>query len=85
MIHEDGASVEEAEAHIRRWALTTPEQAAHTVRFVVDPTWRAYAINYSAGRELCHAWVGGDPRRFVRLLSEHVRVRELLPAVSSTV
>jgi hypothetical protein len=83
MIHEDGASIEEAEAYVRRWALTTAEQAAHTVRFVVDPIWRAYTINYSAGRELCHAWVGGDPRRFARLLSEQVRVRELLPAVSS--
>ncbi len=36
----------------RRWALSTPEQAAHSVRFVIDPTWRAYVINYSAGREL---------------------------------
>ncbi len=84
MIHEDGASVEEAEAHVRRWALSTPEQAAHSVRFVVDPTWRAYVINYSAGRELCHAWVGGDPQRLVRLLTEHVRVDDLLTAVSST-
>jgi hypothetical protein len=50
---------------------------------VVDPTWRAYVINYSAGRELCHAWVGGDPARFARLLTEHVRVDDLLTAVSS--
>jgi hypothetical protein len=83
MIHEDGASVEDAEAHVRRWALSTPEQAAHSVRFVTDPTWRAYMINYSAGPELCRAWVDGDPRRFVRLLTEHVRVRDLLTAVSS--
>jgi hypothetical protein len=84
MIHEDGASVEEAEAHVRRWALTTPEQAAHSARFVVHPTWSAYVINYSAGRELCQAWVDGDPRRFVRLLSEHVHVRDLAAAVSSS-
>jgi hypothetical protein len=84
MIHEDGASVEQAEAHLRRWGLVVPEQAAQSVRFVTDPTWRAYVINYSAGRELCHAWVGGDPARFVRLLSEHVRVGDLLPAVSSS-
>jgi hypothetical protein len=83
MIHEDGASVEDAEAHVRRWALSTPEQAAHSVRFATDPIWRAYMINYSAGRELCHAWVDGDPRRFVCLLTEHVRVRDLLTAVSS--
>ena len=83
MIHEDGATVEEAEEYVRRWSLVTPEQAAHSVRFVTDPTWRAYAITYSAGRELCHAWVDGDPARFVRLLTEHVRVRDLLTAVSS--
>jgi hypothetical protein len=78
MIHEDGATIEEAEAYVRRWALTTPEQAAHSVRFVTDPTWRAYVINYSAGRELVHRWVGGDPARFARLLTEHVRVGDLL-------
>jgi hypothetical protein len=84
MIHEDGASPAEAEAHLTRWALVTPEQAAHSVRFVTDPTWRAYVINYSAGRELCHAWVDNDPARFVRLLREHVRVQDLLTAVSSS-
>jgi hypothetical protein len=83
MIHEDGATVEEAEAHVRRWGLLAPEQAAQSVRFVTDPTWRAYVINYSAGRQLCHAWVGDDPARFVRLLTEHVRVGDLLTAVSS--
>jgi hypothetical protein len=82
MIHEDGASTEDAEAYIRRWALVSPEEAAHSARFVVDPTWRTYAINYSAGRELCDAWVGGEPARFVRLLTEQVRVGELLDAHS---
>jgi hypothetical protein len=82
MIHEDGASVEEAEAYVREWALVSPDEAAHTVRFIVDPTWRAYAVNYSAGRDLCEAWVGGEPDRFVRLLTEQVRVGELLDAHS---
>ena len=66
-----------------RWALVTPEQAAHSVRFVIDPTWRAYVITYSAGRDLCAAWVGGDPARFARLLTEHMRVSDLLASVSS--
>ncbi len=83
MIHEEGASVAEAEAHVRRWSRITPEEASRNVRFVVDPTWRAYAINYSAGHDLCRAWVGGDPARFVRLLTEHVRVGDLLASVSS--
>jgi hypothetical protein len=82
MIHEDGASVEEAEAYVQRWSLSTPEEAAHSVSFVIDPTWRAYALTYSAGRELCEAWVGGEPARFARLLTEQVRVADLLEAKS---
>jgi hypothetical protein len=84
MIHEDGASAEEAQAYIQRWSLATPETAEHSVQFVTDPTWRAYVINYSAGHDLCNAWVDGDPARFVRLLTEHVRVGDLLTAVSSS-
>ena len=80
MLHEDGASVEEARAYVQRWSLGTAEEAAHSVSFVVDPTWRAYTITYSAGRELCEAWVGGEPARFARLLTEQVRVAELLEA-----
>jgi hypothetical protein len=83
MIFEDGASAEEAEAYVRRWALLGPEEAAHTVRFVTDPTWRTYAVTYAAGRDLCEAWVGGDPSRFARLLTEHVRIRDLLEEKST--
>jgi hypothetical protein len=79
-IHEDGASVEEAVEYTERWSLSTPEQAAQSVRFVTDPTWRAYAITYSAGRDLCRAYAAGDPARFRRLLTEHVRIGELLSA-----
>jgi hypothetical protein len=77
-IHEDGASHEEAREYIERWALQAPEQAEHSVSFLTDPTWRAYSITYSAGRDLCRCYVGGDPSRFRRLLTEHVRIAELL-------
>jgi hypothetical protein len=80
MIHEEGRPIEEAQAHIERWGLRTPEQAAHEISFVTDPTWRAYAVTYSAGRDLCRAYVGGDPARFRRLLTEQVRVRDLRAA-----
>jgi len=80
MIHEDGASVEDAQAYVERWSLVPPEQAKHTVRFVTDPTWRAYTITYSAGRDLCRAYVDGDPARFRTLLTEHVRIGDLLAA-----
>jgi hypothetical protein len=80
MIHEDGASQEEAQAYIERWSLVPPEQAKQSVRFVVDPTWRAYVITYSAGRDLCRSYVADDPARFRTLLTEHVRIGELLAA-----
>ncbi len=79
-IHEDGVSPEEAQRFVERWSLATPEQSAQSVRFVTDPTWRAYTITYSAGRDLCRAYTGGDPARFRTLLTEHVRVSELTPA-----
>ena len=81
MVHEDGASVGEAEAYLEKWSLTTPAQARQSARFITDPTWRAYAITYTAGRELCNAYIGGDPTRFRRLLTEHVRIGDLVAAV----
>jgi hypothetical protein len=78
MIFEDGVSHEAAQEYVQHWTLNTPERAAQTIRFVTDPTWRAYTITYSAGRELCDAYVGGDPARFRRLLTEQVRVSELI-------
>jgi hypothetical protein len=80
MIHEHGASVEEAQAHYERWAMATPERSARAVRFVTDPTWRAYVVTYSHGEDLCRGYVGGDPARFRRLLTEQVRVADLLAA-----
>jgi hypothetical protein len=77
MIHEDGVSEEEAVEYVARWALRPVEEARHSVSFVTDPTWRSYTITYSAGRDLCRAYVGDDPSRFRRLLTEHVRVGEL--------
>lgn len=82
MIHEHGATTAEAEAYVQEWGLCPAERAAHIVRFVTDPTWRAYPITYSAGFRLCRAYVADDPARFHRLLTERVRVGELLAAAS---
>ena len=77
MIFEDGMSLDDAQAYVQHWTLNTAEQAAQSIRFVTDPTWRAYTITYSAGRKLCGAYAGGDPTRFRRLLTEQIRVSEL--------
>ena len=48
------------------------------MRFVTDPTWRAYVISYSAGVDLCDRYAAGDPARFARPSTEQVRVADLL-------
>jgi hypothetical protein len=80
MLHDAGASEAEAHAYLERWALLTPEWAAHVIRFISEPTQRTYIHTYSAGRELCRSYVAGEPDRFRRLLTEQVRVRDLLDA-----
>jgi hypothetical protein len=78
MIHEDGVPEQEAVEYAARWGLRPLDEARHSVSFVTDPTWRAYTITYTAGRDLCRAYVGDDPARFRRLLTEAVRIGELV-------
>jgi hypothetical protein len=79
-IHEDGAGEEDARAYVERWALVPADRAQRTVAFVVDPTWRAYVTTYTEGLRLCRAFVGGEHASFRRLLTEQVRVGELIAA-----
>jgi hypothetical protein len=80
MLHEAGASEAEAQAYLERWGLMSAQLAAHLIRFLGEPTSRTYVMNYSAGRELCRSYVAGEPERFRRLLTEQMRVRDLLKA-----
>jgi hypothetical protein len=80
LLHDRGASEEEVAAYVERWALVTPEVSAHLIRFLNEPTSRSYMITYAAGRELCETYVAGEPDRFRRLLTEQVRIGDLLEA-----
>jgi len=80
MLYEDDAGEDEVRAYARRWGLATEEVANHLLRFLKEPTSRTYVVTYDAGLELCRAWVGDDPTRFRTLLTEQVRVRDLLAA-----
>ena len=82
MLHEGGASETEVQAYLERWGLMTPELAAHAIRFFNEPTSRTYIVTYPAGRELCRAYVAGEPERFRRLLTEQVRVCDLEAGVT---
>ncbi len=78
MLHDGGAREAEVRAYLERWGLMTPQLAAHMIRFFTAPTSRSYILTYPAGRELCRSYVSGEPERFRRLLTEQVRVRDLL-------
>ena len=80
LLHDAGAGEAAAQAYLQRWGLTTPELASHLIRFFNEPTSRSYVITYLAGRELCRSYVGDDPHRFRRLLTEQVRVGDLREA-----
>jgi hypothetical protein len=80
MLHEQGASSDEARAYLERWRLLPRERAEHAISFLTDPTWRAYSSTYILGRQICGAWVGDDLGRLARLLCEQIAVSELQAA-----
>ena len=83
LLYEGGATTAAVQAYAERWALATPERAAHMVRFLEDPTSRSYVVTYSAGLDLCRAYLDGDAARYRRLLGDQVRVGELQTNIRS--
>lgn len=79
-IHDQGWDPDRASQYLERWALLPPVRAAKQIQFMTDPTWRAYVFCYIDGYRLCRAFVGGDPRRFERLLTEQLTPSQLVPA-----
>jgi hypothetical protein len=75
LLHDEGASVDDAIAYAERWALLPRNRAEKMIEFLTDPTWRAYIHCYVDGLPLCRRYVSGDPARFERLITE-----QLLPA-----
>jgi hypothetical protein len=80
MLHEEEASEAETKAYLQRWGLLSPDLAAHLIRFFTAPTSRTYIVTYPAGRDLCRSYIADQPARFRRLLTEQVRVGDLLQA-----
>lgn len=79
-MHQDGGTPEDGIAELQRWALLSRERAEQAVRFLTDPTWRAYISTYVEGLPRCRAFVGGDPQRFRRLLDEQLVPADLVAA-----
>jgi hypothetical protein len=78
MLHEDGASEADVHAYLRRWAMVTPEIATHLIRYITNPASRTYITNYPVGYELCSRFAAHAPDGLRRLLTEQVRVSDLL-------
>lgn len=77
LLHDRGRPEEEAVAELERWGLVSRERATKSIAFLTHPTWRSYIFCYVAGLPLCRSFVGGDPARFERLLTEQLTPAEL--------
>lgn len=80
LLHEEGASVDDALAYAERWSLVNRDRAEKMVQFLTDPTWRAYVSCYLEGLPLCRSFAGGDAARFARLLDEQLLPADLVAA-----
>jgi hypothetical protein len=77
LVHDRGASIDDAVAELERWGLLSHERATKSMGFLTHPTWRAYIFCYVAGLPLCRSFVAGDPDRFLRLLTEQFTPADL--------
>ena len=79
-LHQQGADPQDVVSELSRWGLLPEKRAEKAVEFLLHPTWRAYITCYVEGYELCRNFVGGDPARFSRLLTEQLTPADLLGA-----
>jgi hypothetical protein len=52
LLHEDQRPQDQVLQYIRRYSLCTEKEARQILRFIGNPTFRAYTFNYSHGRRL---------------------------------
>jgi hypothetical protein len=77
LLHEQGRPTEDVVDYVALWALLPRSRAEKAVVFLTDPTWRAYISCYVEGLPLCRSFVGGDPTRYARLLTEQLTPADL--------
>jgi len=67
-----GRPPDEVQRYLERWGLSTPDEAAHLLRFIQTPLFRSYIFNYATGHELLAPLLPGPDAaaNFRRLLSE---------------
>lgn len=74
LLHEDHRPEEEVVAYLQRYGLFTEKEARQSLRFIRNPTYRAYIFNYFYGRHLLQQAfaVGGVRDVFRWVVSEPV-------------
>jgi len=79
LLHGEGRSETEVLDYLQTYALSTPERARQTLRFITAPNMRAYIYTYSVGGDLVRrAMDTGDTQAvFRRLLTRPVTPGEL--------
>jgi hypothetical protein len=77
LLHERGASREEAWDYAKRWSLQPDDRVDKMLVNAEERRSRGYTHTYTEGRRLCHAWVGGDPARYRRLLTARLLPSDL--------
>jgi hypothetical protein len=80
LLHDQARPVEEVVDYVARWGMMSKIRAEKAVQFLADPTWRAYVFCYIDGLRRCREFVGGDPARFARLVSEQLVPADLVAA-----
>lgn len=78
MLHAEHRGQEETREYALRWSLRPTNEVDKMLEFVLHPAWRAYVVVYDVGERLVRDWVGGDPARFRRLLTEQLTTADLL-------
>jgi len=72
LLHREGRAPEKVQSYIERYSLRTPEEASHSMRFLMNPLFRSYVFNYAVGKALLAPLLDGPDAlaNFERLLSE---------------
>lgn len=82
LLHDRGATEDEAVAYLARWGLVPEDRARKSIGFVTSPLWRAYISTYVEGERLLGAWLdsGGEFRRLLDESLTPAAIRAALPA-----
>ena len=78
LLHDRGASPEEAREYSATWSLQPDERVARQVDSQLRSSSPPYQHTYWQGRELVEAHVAGDPARFRELLTARVLPKDLV-------